>query len=98
MANLGRWFVSTEWVTGHLTEDYVVFVDGTWHLPGSGRDAHRDYNAAHIPGAVFFDIDAIADIANPLPHMLPTPENFAAAVGALGIGEQQRIVVYDTIG
>ncbi len=98
MTDLRRWFVSTEWVQGHLTEDYVAIVDGTWHLPGSGRDGRSDYLAGHIPGAVFFDIDAIADTTNPLPHMLPSAEKFATAVGELGINEQQRIVVYDTLG
>jgi thiosulfate/3-mercaptopyruvate sulfurtransferase len=75
-----------------------VVVDGSWHLAVTGRNARREYEAAHIPGAVFFDIDAIADVSNPLPHMLPTPENFAAAVGALGIDDVQEIVIYDVLG
>jgi thiosulfate/3-mercaptopyruvate sulfurtransferase len=89
-------FASTEWLAAHLGDPEVVVVDGSWHL--AGRDARREYDEAHIPGAVFFDIDAIADTTNSLPHMLPTPEVFAAAVGALGIDERQKIVVYDSVG
>jgi len=96
MTDRSRWFVSTEWLAGHLDDPGVVVVDGSWHL--AGRNARAEYDAAHIPGAVFFDIDAIADTANPLPHMLPSPEFFATAAGALGIDERQKIVVYDSVG
>jgi thiosulfate/3-mercaptopyruvate sulfurtransferase len=75
-----------------------VIVDGSWHLPTSGRSGRTEYDKQHIPGAVFFDIDAVADTSNPLPHMLPTADVFAAAAGALGIGERNRIVVYDSLG
>jgi len=98
MTDLSRWFVSTEWLADHLGDPDVVVLDGSWHLATTGRDALKEYATAHIPGAVFFDIDTIADIDNPLPHMLPTAEAFAAAVGDLGIDESQRIVVYDTVG
>jgi thiosulfate/3-mercaptopyruvate sulfurtransferase len=98
MTDLSRWFVSTEWLAARLDDPAIVIVDGSWHLPTSGRSGRREYDAAHIPGAVFFDIDAIADTNNPLPHMLPTAEQFATEVGALGIDEKQRIVVYDTLG
>lgn len=98
MTHRSRWFASTEWLADHLDDPDIVIVDGSWHLPGQGRDARTEYDAAHIPGAVFFDIDAVSDTANPLPHMLPTPDAFAAAVGALGIDERQRIVVYDALG
>jgi thiosulfate/3-mercaptopyruvate sulfurtransferase len=91
-----RWFVSTAWLAEHLGDPNVVIVDGSWHL--AGRNARAEYDAGHIPGAVFFDIDAIADTANPLPHMLPSPEFFANAVGALGVDEKQKIVVYDSVG
>jgi thiosulfate/3-mercaptopyruvate sulfurtransferase len=96
MTDRSRWFVSTDWLAQHLNDADIAVVDGSWHL--AGRNARDEYAAAHIPGAVFFDIDAIADTSNPLPHMLPTPETFAAAVGALGIDERQRIVVYDSVG
>jgi thiosulfate/3-mercaptopyruvate sulfurtransferase len=71
-------------------------VDASWFL--DGRDARAAFEAAHVPGAVFFDIDANSDRTSPLPHMLPTPEAFAAAAGALGITESDRIVVYDQQG
>ena len=73
-------------------------VDGTWHLPHLQRDARAEFAAAHIPGAVFFDIDAIADHATSLPHMLPSAAEFAQAVGALGIGDGDRVIVYDVRG
>ncbi len=92
-----RWFVSTDWLAAHLGDPEMVVVDGSWHLPGT-RDAAAEYAVAHIPGAVFFDIDAVADTSTPLPHMLPSPDQFAAAAGALGIDETQRIVVYDSVG
>jgi thiosulfate/3-mercaptopyruvate sulfurtransferase len=98
MADRSRWFVSTEWLAAHLNDPNVVVVDGSWHLPTLGRDAGAEYRAAHIPAAVFFDIDRIADTANPLPHMLPTPGVFADAVGQLGIDAKQKIVVYDSVG
>lgn len=98
MSDLARWFVSTEWLADHLADPDVVVVDGSWHLAASGRDARKEYEAAHIPGAVFFDIDAVADTGNPLPHMLPGAEKFAAETGAFGIDEKQKIVVYDSSG
>jgi len=98
MTDRSRWFVSTDWLAAHLADPDVVILDGTWHLKASGRDAAAEYEAAHIPGAIYFDIDAVADTANPLPHMLPTAERFAEMVGGLGIGGGQRIVVYDSLG
>jgi thiosulfate/3-mercaptopyruvate sulfurtransferase len=98
MTERSKWFASTEWLAEHLDDPQVVIVDGSWHLPNSGREARKEYLEAHIPGAVFFDIDSIADTSNPLPHMLPKPEAFAEAVGALGIDEKLKIVVYDSTG
>jgi thiosulfate/3-mercaptopyruvate sulfurtransferase len=98
MADRSRWLVSTEWLATHLGDSGLVILDGSWHLPASGRNAEAEYRAGHIPGALFFDIDAIADTANPLPHMLPTAERFAEMVGAMGIGDGDRIVVYDSVG
>ncbi len=86
--------VSTQWLAEHLGAPDLRVVDGTWYLPHLKRDARADYAAAHIPGAVFFDIDAIKDPKNPLPHMLPGAADFARAVGALGIGEGDHVVVY----
>jgi thiosulfate/3-mercaptopyruvate sulfurtransferase len=98
MADLSRWFVTTDWLADNLDDPNVVVVDGSWHLGITGRDASKEYEAAHIPGAIFFDIDAIADTGNPLPHMLPEPEIFANLVSALGIDQNHRVVVYDTGG
>jgi thiosulfate/3-mercaptopyruvate sulfurtransferase len=89
-------FVSTEWLAAHLGEPELVILDGTFLLPSEGRNAREEYRAGHIPGAVFFDIDEIADHSTELPHMLPAPAVFAKAAGALGISETSQIVVYDT--
>ena len=98
MNNRSHWFVSTDWLAAHLADPDVAIVDGTWLLAATGRDARQEYEAGHIPGAIFFDIDQVADRANPLPHMLPTAEAFAEAAGELGIDDQQKIVIYDSIG
>ena len=90
--------VSTDWLAKHLGERDLRVVDGTWHMPQLGRDARAEFVREHIPGAVFFDIDEVADHATPLPHMLPTADAFAEAVGALGIGSDDRVVVYDVRG
>ncbi|MGY6216817.1 3-mercaptopyruvate sulfurtransferase [Methylolobus aquaticus] len=73
----------------------IVVLDATFFLPSQGRDAAAEFRAAHLPGAQFFDIDAVADHRSALPHMLPKPAEFAAAVGALGIGNGTHVVVYD---
>ena len=91
--------VSTEWLAANLTNDAVRIVDASLTLAGDeGRDAKAKFAARHIPGAVFFDIDEIADRDSPLPHTMPDAKTFAAAVGALGIGNGTRVVVYDTHG
>jgi thiosulfate/3-mercaptopyruvate sulfurtransferase len=87
--------VSTEWLAAHLAAPDVRVVDASWYLPQMKRDAKAEYAAAHIPGAVFFDIDEISDTASPLPHMLPSPEKFASRVRRLGLGDGNRIVIYD---
>ena len=93
-----RHFVTPDWLMRHIDDPDVVVVDGSWHMPAAGRSGRAEFLANHIPGAVFFDLDAIADTTSSLPHMLPTPDAFAAAVGALGIGDTQTIVVYDSVG
>ncbi len=93
-----RWLVSTEWLAAHLSAPDIVIVDASWHLPGSGRDAYQEYLEARIPGAVFFDIDEIADSESPLPHMLPSPVKFSARMRKMGIGDGMRIIVYDSDG
>ena len=99
MANpSSRCLKSTEWLAGKLDDDKVVVVDGSYYLTTENRNAKEEYLKAHIPGAVFFDIDAIADKETDLPHMLPGPDQFGAALSALGISEQDTIVVYDGKG
>jgi thiosulfate/3-mercaptopyruvate sulfurtransferase len=93
-----RWLVSTEELAARLGAPDTVVVDGSFYLPAMKRDAAAEYLARHIPGAVRFDIDAIADHSTPLPHMLPNAEQFAREVGALGIADSDTIVVYDGIG
>jgi thiosulfate/3-mercaptopyruvate sulfurtransferase len=93
-----HWLVETDWLTDHLSAPDVVVLDGSMHLPTSGRNAREEYSAAHIPGAIFFDIDAIADKSNPLPHMLPSTVQFASQVKKMGIGDGSRIIVYDSEG
>lgn len=87
--------VSTEWLANEIGAPDLRIADATLFLPGEGRDPKAEHEAAHIPGAVFFDIDAISDPDSPLPHMLPGAERFAAAMESLGIGDRDRIVVYD---
>lgn len=90
--------VSTEWLAAHLSAPDVRVVDASWHMPASGRKGREEYDARHIPGAVFFDVDDIADTSVDLPHMLPAPEKFASKVRKLGLGNGHKIVVYDTDG
>jgi thiosulfate/3-mercaptopyruvate sulfurtransferase len=90
--------VSTAWLAERLGRDEVQIVDGSWFMPAEARSGRAEYLEAHIPGAVFFDIDAIADHAVDLPHMLPTPAAFAEAVGRLGLRRDATIVAYDSFG
>jgi thiosulfate/3-mercaptopyruvate sulfurtransferase len=91
-------FVTTDWLTSNLTSPDLVVIDGSWYLPDEKRDPHAEYLAGHIPGAVFFDIDGIADHSTTLPHMLPDPVAFSSAMRKLGIGDGMRAVVYDGAG
>ena len=98
MTNARQWIVDSAWLAANLGSAGLVVLDGSMHLPTSGRNARAEYEQAHIPGALYFDIDEISDKTNPLPHMLPLPEQFAAQVGRLGIGNDTRVVVYDSEG
>src|SRR5215470_16591528 len=93
-----RWIVTTDWLASKLGSADLVPVDGSFYLPAQKRDAAAEFLAGHIPGAVRFDLDAISDHSNPLPHMLPSAEQFSRDVGALGIAETDTIVVYDGTG
>jgi thiosulfate/3-mercaptopyruvate sulfurtransferase len=90
--------VSTEWLAKQLGAPDLRVLDGSWHMPQLQRDPRAEFAQAHIPGAVFFDIDAIADHSTDLPHMLPDAAAFERAVGALGVGSGDRVVVYDVRG
>lgn len=90
--------VSTEWLAASLNAPDLQVLDASWHMPAAKRDPHAEFLERHIPGARFFDIDAISDRTNPLPHMVPPPEQFATQMQALGVGDQTRVVVYDVHG
>jgi thiosulfate/3-mercaptopyruvate sulfurtransferase len=90
--------VSTEWLAERLGSPDVQVVDGSWHMPAENRSGRAEYDDVHIPRAVFFDIDEIADRTTDLPHMLPSPEAFAEAAGALGLRREACVVAYDTNG
>jgi thiosulfate/3-mercaptopyruvate sulfurtransferase len=90
--------VAPEWLKERLGDPHVKIVDASWYLAVQKRDGKSEFLAAHIPGAVFFDIDAIADHSTDLPHMLPDAHAFAAAAGALGLSESNTVVVYDGMG
>lgn len=93
-----RWLVSTDWLADHLRDRNLTVVDGSYFLPMQQRDAHAEYRGGHIPGAVFFDIEAVSDHSTELPHMLPGPTQFGEVVGSLGIGDGDTVVVYDSVG
>ncbi len=98
MTDPQQWLVETGWLAEHLNDPDVVVFDGSTHLPTSGRNARHEYEAAHIAGSLFFDIDEVSDKSNPLPHMLPKPEQFAEQVGRMGVGSGTKVVVYDSEG
>lgn len=90
--------VSTEWLAGSLGADDLAILDGSWYLPAQNRDGWRDYERGHIPGALFFDLDANSDRSSALPHMLTDAATFEQNVTALGIGADHKIIVYDGLG
>jgi thiosulfate/3-mercaptopyruvate sulfurtransferase len=92
------WLTETDWLASELEAPDIVIIDGSWHMPSEGRDARAEYLEEHIPEAIFFDIDEIADTNSPLPHMLPSPEKFSSRMRSMGIGDGSRIVVYDSSG
>jgi thiosulfate/3-mercaptopyruvate sulfurtransferase len=90
--------VSTEWLAAHLGDPHLRVVDSSFKLPGIAPTAREDYDRGHIPGAAFFDIDDIAQPGTSLPHMIPSPDLFARKMEGLGIGDDDRVVVYDSVG
>jgi len=95
---VSKWLVTTDWLAANLDAPGLVILDGSFYLPATGRDAAAEYLAGHIPGAVRFDLDEVADHSTSLPHMMPSLKDFAAAVGKLGVSDQDTIVVYDSHG
>jgi len=96
--NLDHPLVSTEWLAERLGADDIAILDASWHMPAANRAPAAEFRETHIAGAVFFDIDAVADTSSGLPHMLPEPEIFAEAIGALGVGDETTVVAYDVGG
>lgn len=97
-AETPSWLTDTAWLQEHLGSPDIAIVDASYYLPAAKRDPYREYLNAHIPGAVFFDVDSICDKTTDLPHMLPSAQTFASNVGALGISRSETIVVYDSAG
>jgi thiosulfate/3-mercaptopyruvate sulfurtransferase len=93
-----RWLKSTKWLAEHLGDPGLVAVGSYYVVTPQSHDAHAEYRAGHIPGAVFFDLEAVSDHSTELPHMLPGPAQFGEAVGQLGIGDGDTVVVYDSMG
>ena len=92
------YLVTTQWLSDHLDAPDVEIVDASWHLPTAGRDGKAEFLDEHIPGALYFDIDDLSDETSDLPHMLPSPVKFSSRMRKMGIGDGNRIVVYDTQG
>ncbi len=90
--------VDTEWLAAHLDDPHVRVVDASFKLPGITPTAREDYDRGHIPGTVFFDIDDVAEPGTSLPHMIPSAELFARKMEGLGIGDDDRVIVYDGAG
>ena len=90
--------VSTDWLAQHLKDPDLRILDASWHMPDAGRDARAEYEAGHIPGARFFDIDEISDARSDLPHMVPPVEKFMSRMRSLGVGDGHQVVVYDSTG
>lgn len=98
MADDRKTLVSTQWLAQHLKDPDLRILDASWYLPDAGRNPRSEYDAAHIPGARFFDIDAISDGRSDLPHMAPPSEKFMSRMRAMGIGDGHQVVVYDGAG
>lgn len=98
MSTPKTWLIETDELERELEAPDLVIIDATWYMPNEDKDARKEYLAEHIPGAIFFDIDEISDTGSNLPHMLPSPEKFSSRMRKMGIGDGQRIVVYDRHG
>ena len=90
--------VSTDWLAAHLQDPDLRLLDASWYLPAMSRNAKQEYDAEHIPGARFFDIDEISDHGSDLPHMVPPIEKFMSRMRAMGVGDGHQVIVYDAEG
>lgn len=90
--------VSTDWLAAHLNDPDLRIVDASWYMPAQNRNARAEYDAGHIPGARFFDIDDISDHRSALPHMAPPVEKFMSRLRAMGVGDGHQVVIYDGAG
>lgn len=93
-----RTLVSTDWLARHLKDPDLRILDASWYLPDAGRNGRTEYEACHIPGARFFDIDEMSDQRSSLPHMAPPSEKFISRMRAMGVGDGHQVVVYDGAG
>src|SRR6056297_669582 len=98
MENDPKTLVSTDWLHDHLKDPDLRIFDASWYMPAEKRDPRTEYEAAHIPGARFFDIDEISDQRSELPHMAPPTEKFMSRMRAMGVGDGHQVVVYDGAG
>ncbi len=98
MADDPKTLVSTEWLSSHLKDPDLRILDASWYLPDMNRDARAEFEAAHIPGARFFDIDEISDQRSNMPHMAPPTEKFISRMRAMGVGDGHQVIVYDGAG
>ncbi|MBS8228791.1 3-mercaptopyruvate sulfurtransferase [Vannielia litorea] len=98
MADDPKTLVSTDWLARHLKDPDLRVLDASWYLPAMNRDGRAEYEAAHIPGARYFDIDDISDARSELPHMAPPVEKFMSRMRAMGVGDGHQVVVYDGAG
>ena len=98
MSDDPKTLVSTDWLAKHIKDPDLRILDASWYLPDANRDPKAEYDAAHIPGARFFDIDDISDARSDLPHMAPPVEKFMSRMRAMGVGDGHQVVVYDGAG
>lgn len=98
MSEKSAFTIDADWLESRLGAPGVSIVDASWYLPAHKRDARAEHDAGHIPGAVFFDLDMVSDPDSDLPHMLPSPQQFAQFVGSMGISADDTIIVYDGPG
>jgi thiosulfate/3-mercaptopyruvate sulfurtransferase len=98
MSQTSPFVVSADWLLSRLGQPGLTVIDGSWYLPAQGRDARAEYDAGHIPGAIFFDHDEVVEPGVDLPHALPSPRHFAQYAGSMGVSNDDTIVVYDGPG